>query len=1365
LENTAQSPKITLCVITYNEEEMLFDCLQSACNWVDQIVVADTGSTDKTVEIAKKFGAKVIHHRWLEDFSAARNEALEYAEGDWILVLDADERLVPEDGEQLRMHAQLDDFDCGLISIHNATHAGATWEQISSGLARRSDPILLPRFLRHTEDLKWEGVVHENVTTWLGNRNRTKSINTSIIHLGNIPKIRRERKKSERNLRLLERRCILEPNNPIARTRLARELLRVGDEMRALQEVEWSWMDLSVLWSKEEASIRPNPTEVATLRAFLSLNHHNPQAALDTADQAINWGDNHPNIHLLRAAALEQLEFEDPVEEQRALRSAHESTIYCLSVHGTPTLAETLPGATSWAARTIQGLLYLRQKEFRSAQKCLREALEQRPEHPSARLGLAQALAEQGNISGGLKSLEPLLHSNVAEAWVIAADIAAKQHRYEDVVLFLGRAENNIPEPIACNHRRKRISELKMLCNAWRLYCRTTQSAFQAQEGDANALVEQGEHHFANNDLDSAVARLLQAITVDLMHPTAWQNLAVIAHKLGLADGASDLLEFALKLAPDNVDIRLNLAELQRSTDKRWEAVTTIRQLLTTYPEDVEGVAFLQEMGIGREFQQVALLIDCEGSSKLMHAAADQCRIQGYQIRREHPEIYAALARRQHLTTGNDIHDQLARHRPSVAVIDTRNTRSDKWREALIPFEIPVIVLGHGNVHIHHRWERWVSAKEPELNFQALHKYIPTCAHRALEEKQTPFRSFLSVIIMCRPDGPDIQPTLDSLALQDLDPTMFDVCVMWVGYGAPPALAEKNPYPYQVRHLHQAHPSDASARNQALHTAHAPWIVFFESGAILAPTNLHHHLFGQASTPGHMILVGSRKFSPEVASTAAAKLIESADLWFQHRQLQLETEEQWRHLYLDNVSVPRANLIAAGGFDQHVFPPGTSSCTEFGLRLKRQLGVGVEYDSSIEVVLEQVPTMTQVRRRAYQIGYSSYLCWQKHPYEQAIAIEHIDHPHNTTAFLTLRDELKDRRLNVNHAANVIDKQWAILMQDQTMARKHLQPLIHAICTYETLKGVVHAGTRLPVMPDDETTNLINELTSVILCNTNGSGSIEQTIDSLRKNTHAPTELIVVDNGSSDASLEWLRTQKDIHLIEVGENIGLAAARNRGLEIANGSTILFCSQNILFTPNWREPLIGHLQAWPDIGAVGPVSNIESASQGVDGPSRNEDLERWALDRALTHPDRFQYSTRIHGSCLLIRRDVIDDVGGFDDAFFPHGFEVDDFCVRLGLAGWRLRVVESCYVHQQAMEVEPTSTLNLGTVLAKNWAVFCENWSMDASEPPDQNLDLELVIRRHTYDVGLHRLPYRSAEGYMNTVVPVLLIPYRDLTTPV
>ena len=87
------SPALSVCMIVRDEEVNLRRAIESVRDFASEVIVVDTGSRDRTVEIARSLGAKVSTHVWQEDFSLARNVAIEAASGDWILSLDADEWL------------------------------------------------------------------------------------------------------------------------------------------------------------------------------------------------------------------------------------------------------------------------------------------------------------------------------------------------------------------------------------------------------------------------------------------------------------------------------------------------------------------------------------------------------------------------------------------------------------------------------------------------------------------------------------------------------------------------------------------------------------------------------------------------------------------------------------------------------------------------------------------------------------------------------------------------------------------------------------------------------------------------------------------------------------------------------------------------------------------------------------------------------------------------------------------------------------------------------------------------------------------------------------------------------------------------
>lgn len=143
--------KLNLVMIVKNEERSLMRCLKAARSLVDEIIIADTGSTDKTLQIAKEMGAKVFDFPWINDFSAARNFALEQSDADWNLILDADEYLRPCSRKNLeKLLKGQKGVWLGGITRYDAYRDEGGISQSTSVL-----PRILPKGVRYT------GIIHE----------------------------------------------------------------------------------------------------------------------------------------------------------------------------------------------------------------------------------------------------------------------------------------------------------------------------------------------------------------------------------------------------------------------------------------------------------------------------------------------------------------------------------------------------------------------------------------------------------------------------------------------------------------------------------------------------------------------------------------------------------------------------------------------------------------------------------------------------------------------------------------------------------------------------------------------------------------------------------------------------------------------------------------------------------------------------------------------------------------------------------------------------------------------------------------------------------------------------------------------------
>ncbi|MDO7906568.1 glycosyltransferase [Paenibacillus sp. JX-17] len=183
---------ISLCMIVKDEEKVLERCIESARNLVDEIIVVDTGSSDRTLEIAQKYTDKIYHFEWIQDFSAARNYSIRQATSDYILVLDADEYL--DGSANLKEDISSEkDFYIMKIQNHNSD------ERIFTHSAIRlfaNDPRFFYKNRLHE---------HLNVTDpELENQLSRGDARTLIQHTGYFEEVMLEKDKSNRNYSLMK---------------------------------------------------------------------------------------------------------------------------------------------------------------------------------------------------------------------------------------------------------------------------------------------------------------------------------------------------------------------------------------------------------------------------------------------------------------------------------------------------------------------------------------------------------------------------------------------------------------------------------------------------------------------------------------------------------------------------------------------------------------------------------------------------------------------------------------------------------------------------------------------------------------------------------------------------------------------------------------------------------------------------------------------------------------------------------------------------------------------------------------------------------------------------------------------------------
>jgi glycosyltransferase involved in cell wall biosynthesis len=191
-------------MIVKNEENFIKNCLENALKFVDEAIIIDTGSKDKTKDIIRKFGDKVklIEYPWENNFSEARNIGLKMATGDWILRLDADEKIIFNDIKKLKNILAETNYSGFKVPFHNM--------QDNGGVVTSQNIVLLYKNLGY----RYTGVIHEQINIAGDKIGVIDEEICYVIHYGYMKDIIKNKNKIGRNISLLEDELKLTPDDP-----------------------------------------------------------------------------------------------------------------------------------------------------------------------------------------------------------------------------------------------------------------------------------------------------------------------------------------------------------------------------------------------------------------------------------------------------------------------------------------------------------------------------------------------------------------------------------------------------------------------------------------------------------------------------------------------------------------------------------------------------------------------------------------------------------------------------------------------------------------------------------------------------------------------------------------------------------------------------------------------------------------------------------------------------------------------------------------------------------------------------------------------------------------------------------------------
>jgi GT2 family glycosyltransferase/Flp pilus assembly protein TadD len=422
----AGRPRVSLCLIVKDEEANLAACLGSAADLVDDLVVVDTGSTDRTKEVAARFGARVYDFPWCDSFAAARNECLRHAAGAWIFWLDADDRLDEDNRRKLRtLFAGLGD--------ENAAYSMKCL-CLPDPVSRTATAVDHVRLFRNHPQIRWQYRVHEQIlpaVRAVGGEVRWTDV---VVHHAGYQDPALRRRKLERDLRLLGLEDRDRSDDPFTLFNLGSVYQELGKHAEALP-----------LLRRSLERSHPGDSIVRKLYALLVGCHR----ALGQADEALTacregrqgYPDD-PELLFVEGILL---------RERGDLPGAEASLLQLLSARPAPHFASIDTGLLGYKARHNLAVVYLEQGRLTWAQEQWRLVVQERPDFLPGWLGLGEVCLRQGGgdtLEEVARTLEGLTEGPLEAALLRARDRMARQD-FTAARDLLGEAITFYPQAVA----------------------------------------------------------------------------------------------------------------------------------------------------------------------------------------------------------------------------------------------------------------------------------------------------------------------------------------------------------------------------------------------------------------------------------------------------------------------------------------------------------------------------------------------------------------------------------------------------------------------------------------------------------------------------------------------------------------------------------------------------------------------------------------------------------------------------------------------------------------------------------------------------------------------------------------------------
>jgi GT2 family glycosyltransferase len=265
------------------------------------------------------------------------------------------------------------------------------------------------------------------------------------------------------------------------------------------------------------------------------------------------------------------------------------------------------------------------------------------------------------------------------------------------------------------------------------------------------------------------------------------------------------------------------------------------------------------------------------------------------------------------------------------------------------------------------------------------------------------------------------------------------------------------------------------------------------------------------------------------------------------------------------------------------------------------------------------------------------------------------------------------------------------------------------------KSYLYATKKSLSIATSQSNQFSTKFVSIVISTLNQLDYTKACLKSIQKFTEESHEIIFVDNGSTDGTRDFLKNLADstehIQLILNETNSGFAAGKNLAIKKAKGDYILILNSDVVVTENWLDRMIQHIEQYPEIGMVGPMSNSASSYQRLKIVPYGDDMNAmhmFAKDYTAANFGKRNNILKLDSFCLLIKKDVFDIIGSLDENYGNGDFEDDDLCLQAAIAGYNSIIAHDVFVHHYNSISLKDNSIDLVTTAEANHQRFREKW---------------------------------------------------------